>query len=423
MEGKEMKELLFCIENQEETQVRFSELEEHNIRETDMNTHMDADIANCHQWSNRDAFTETPMKYTGIVADINSQTDLLLTNREIIDCQILKEFSDWLAEHYDANWSLTKMVKEGVGFHKHSIPHFLNQIQLKIFSEKDGLEKIIAKPLICSAQEGNVQSDFLFQNNITGCSGKKLFENYYSKTIVLKKAPEGVNIADVLGNQVYERMITERGFYTTDLDLLKRISIDMSTNPNEWNGLNYLNSTDTFNLESMLHRLFLLQPSGWGKEYKPFIEFLNVLKKNWFKPIPELLKDLNQYGVDVDDFINLERIVTGELAPLLSDVNFLQKEIFGENKYDISRFVTMTSRAFLPTVVYQLEEYGLPRMISKKIHKCRLIDFYNEDLSIYKTLERFNEIGMKRVISIPHLSGFDKYIIENFYNGISMLPE
>ena len=131
-----------------------------------------------------------------------------------------------------------------------------------------------------------------------------------------------------------------------------------------------------------------------------------------------MLKELEQYEIGVDDFFKLERKVTFKLASLLSDVNILQKEILKDKSYDISRFVSLASHAFLPSVVYQLEEFGMPRMISKKIHNDKLINFYDKDLNIHKALDLFNTIGIEKTLSINTLTTFDKYIIEYFYDGI-----
>ena len=101
-------------------------------------------------------------------------------------------------------------------------------------------------------------------------------------------------------------------------------------------------------------------------------------------------------------------------------INILQKEILRDKNYDISRFVSLVSHAFLPTVVYQLEEFGMPRMISKKVHNSKLINFYDRDLNIHTSLDLFSKIGIKRVLAIQGLSPFDKYIIEYFFDGIKI---
>ena len=87
---------------------------------------------------------------------------------------------------------------------------------------------------------------------------------------------------------------------------------------------------------------------------------------------------------------------------------------------DISPFIAKISHAFLPSVVYQLEEYGLPRMISKKVHRSKLINFFDSELTIHKAIDLFNQIGKNKLIEeTKRLDDFDIYIINYFYDGIT----
>jgi len=100
------------------------------------------------------------------------------------------------------------------------------------------------------------------------------------------------------------------------------------------------------------------------------------------------------------------------------DINILQKEILN-NDTDVSLFISKISHAFLPSVVYQLEEYGLPRMVSRKLHKNNIINFLDEGLTIHKVVENFHQIGRESLLSQSFFDSFDKYIIEYFYDGIT----
>ena len=120
-------------------------------------------------------------------------------------------------------------------------------------------------------------------------------------------------------------------------------------------------------------------------------------------------------------FFKLEKNVTYKLAALMNDVNVLQKEILSEGGADISPFISKISHAFLPPTVYQLEEYGLPRMISKKVQHIGIVDFTAHDLTLHRALEIFNNIGVKDILSsVPNLDPFDRYIVKYFYEGISL---
>ncbi|HLN96373.1 MAG TPA: hypothetical protein VK183_12135, partial [Flavobacterium sp.] len=132
----------------------------------------------------------------------------------------------------------------------------------------------------------------------------------------------------------------------------------------------------------------------------------------------ELLKLLEPYNVGIDDFFKLERNVSFKFSSLVKDVNTLQKEILKSKNYDIAPFVAYVSHAFLPSVVFQLEEYGLPRMISKKIQESKLINFYDTNLTIHQTIDIFRDLGIHTIKEKVELDEFDMYILDYFYDGI-----
>lgn len=134
--------------------------------------------------------------------------------------------------------------------------------------------------------------------------------------------------------------------------------------------------------------------------------------------MPELLQELDEVGVGLDSFFKLERNVTFKLASLIADINVLQKSILNSG-IDLSPFVSKLSSAFLPTVVYQLEEYGLPRMITKKIHKAGLINFEDPDLTLNNAILKFQEINYEDVVHRAELDPFDVYIYNYFLDGIA----
>ena len=408
--------------------------------------------------------------YAGTYTNIESVSTLLLSSVQEKNRKLLNDFSGWLSENYDFNWSLTKLVKRGAGIHNGRLHRSLSQIQVKLFEEKQGLDTIVSTSSIIegvntSAEnviiwanrsgkgrarlndftyrnimgrggrmfkhfigkifildepptEEKTQLDIPFPEQILGDLDEKKFENDLTKEQVAKIILYKEEMAEIVGQETFERLQNENIFQSSDAELIKKIAYDMKINPNDWNGLGYLNSMYPSNWDRMLYKIIRLQPSGWESEYKPFVEFVKILRNNWFKSIPQMLKELEQYEIGVDDFFKLERKVTFKLASLLSDVNILQKELLTDKNYDISRFVSLASHAFLPSVVYQLEEFGMPRMISKKIHECKLINFYDKELEIHRALNLFNEIGINTVFEKISLTDFDKYILEYFYDGI-----
>ncbi|EAI0407702.1 helicase, partial [Campylobacter jejuni] len=149
------------------------------------------------------------------------------------------------------------------------------------------------------------------------------------------------------------------------------------------------------------------------------VELVKKISRNWIKPLPELIKDMQ---IDLDDFFKFENHVAFKVASLFSDINILQKILYPEKWIDISSFVTKLSNAFLPSVVYTLEEFGLPRIISKKLHECKFINFENKELTLEQVLDKFKEYTAGDIINILKENNlyddFEDYILNYFYDGL-----
>ncbi|MFC4163385.1 DEAD/DEAH box helicase [Epilithonimonas zeae] len=409
--------------------------------------------------------------YAGTYSNIDTLSNIVNTHFEEKNVELLTNFANWLTKNYSYNWSLTNTVKRGTGVHNGRLHRSLSQIQVKLFEEKNGLNNIISTSSIIEGVNTSAENVILWMNkngrsglndftyrNIIGRGGR-MFKHFIGKIFILDKPPtseqtllslpfpeeilgdlDSVKNSDILtkeqvakiqyyqeemsgllGIDVYKRLKEESVFQSSDSELVKEIAIDMSTNPHNWYGLSYLNSAKRDNWDSSIYRIINLKPGHWETKSSTFVAFIKILSNNWFKSIPELLKMLEPYDVGIDDFFKLERNVSFKFSSLVKDVNTLQKEILKDKNYDISRFVSWTSHAFLPSVVFQLEEYGLPRMISKKIHNSKLIDFYDSNLTIHKTIEILNEIGINTICKTVKLDEFDIYILEYFYDGIKIM--
>ena len=75
------------------------------------------------------------------------------------------------------------------------------------------------------------------------------------------------------------------------------------------------------------------------------------------------------------------------------------------------------------TGVYELEEYGLPRMISRKIQNKGIINLEQEEKSVNEILGDFKEIGCERLAAALELSKFETYILTYFYQGITAMEK
>jgi len=408
--------------------------------------------------------------YAGTYANIDTLSNIINIRFKEKDSKLLNNFSKWLSINYSYNWSLTNSVKRGTGIHNGRLHRSLSQIQVKLFEEVDGLNNIISTSSIIEGVNTSAENVILWMNkngrsglndftyrNIIGRGGR-MFRHFIGKIYILDKPPESEQtqldlpfpeeilgdldtekdssvltkeqvakiqyyqeeMSNILGVDVYKRLRDESAFQSSDTELIKAIAIDMVNNPNEWNGLSFLNSANRNNWDNSIYRIINLKPGYWETKSSTFVAFVKVLRDNWFKSIPELLKLLEPHNVGIDEFFKLERNVSFKFSSLVKDVNTLQKEILKSKNYDISPFVAYISHAFLPSVVFQLEEYGLPRMISKKINESKLINFYDKNLTIHQTIDRFNEIGIDEVFQKVELDDFDKYILKYFYDGIKI---
>lgn len=407
--------------------------------------------------------------YAGTYVNIERLSNLLLGNFPIKTTKLLTDFSEWLSTNYDYNWNLTNLVKRGIGIHNGRLHRSLSQIQVKLFEETDGIDNLLSTSsiiegvntsaenvVIWSNKNGQVKINDFTYKNIMGRGGR-MFRHFIGKIFILEQPPAEAQtqlgipfpeeilgdldevkyekeltkeqvariilykeeMANLLGNETFQRLQSENIFQSSDSELIKKIAIDMINNSDDWNGLSFLNSPYPQNWERFLYKIINLVPAGWDARHKTFVEFVKILRNNWFKSIPELLTELDKFEIGVDDFFKLERKVTFKLASLVSDINILQKEILKDKNYDISRFMSWCSHAFLPRTVYQLEEFGLPRMISKKIQKSRIYSFTTE-LTIHQVIDDLNNIGLERISQIETLLDFDRYILTYFFDGIKV---
>lgn len=410
--------------------------------------------------------------YAGTYSNIESLTNLFQSTFYELDNNLLTMFSNWLVKNYDYNWSLTKLIKRGVGVHNGRLHRSLSQIQVKLFEEEKGINNLISTSSIIEGVNTSAENVIIWRNrkgaaklddftykNIIGRGGR-MFKHFIGKIYILENPPEQTqtqldipfpneiigdldedkygglltneqlallkahqeDMSSIMGYQIYEKLKNESVFQSSNSELIKKIAIDLKTNPSEWNGLYYLNEFKPQNWDRLLYKIINLQPGNWETKNKTFVEFIKTIANNWRKSIPELLNELEDFDIGIDDFFKLERNVTYKFSSLLKDLNSLQKEILIGKNYDISKFINYCSQAFLPKVVFQLEEYGLPRMISKKLHESGIINFYDKELTIHQAIEIFNEIGKNSIIKrTKRLDEFDKYILEYFFDGIKVI--
>lgn len=409
--------------------------------------------------------------YAGTYSNIAKVSTLLLSRGERLHNQLLLNFSNWLAKNYDPNWTLTNLAQRGIGIHNGQLHRSLSQIQIKLFEEPNGLASLISTSSIIEGVNTSAENVVLWSNlsgkgrakindftykNIIGRGGR-MFRHFVGKIYILEQPPTdtytelelsipdellgGIDdeeikqeltpdqiakiisykeeMIELIGESEFKTLNSDNSIQSSNSYLIRDIIKDIKNNPESWNGLGYLNSPNPENWGRLLYKVIYLQPSGWGIEFGKLVNFVKILSGNWKFSVPELLTQMNEYDIGIDDFFKLERTVTFRLSALLGDISTIQKKIHVGSQHDISSFISKISHAFLPKVVYQLEEYGLPRNISKKLQKAQIIDFEDESLDLYRTLEIMDIAGFENICRlVGDLDYFDIYILEYFYDGI-----
>jgi hypothetical protein len=415
--------------------------------------------------------------YAASYPQIEKVSNVLNENLPIItDRQLLNDFSEWLTINYDTNWKLTNLIRRGVGIHNGQIHRSLSQIQVKLFEKKEnGLDNIVSTSSIIegvntSAENiiiwrnkrsgGNAKLDVFTYKNIIGRGGR-MFKHFIGQIYLLESPPEETNVqldidfpdtilgdiderefgekltteqiskiidykrdmSSIIGEEAFKHILKDN-MLQNNTDIVKGIAQDMKNKPDGWNGLSHLNSEDPDDWTQLLRKIKYLTPGEWGYgayyvQHNKFVSFVQCIAYNWTRSIPEMLDELDEYEINIEQFFKLERIVSFKLSALLNDVNVLQKEILTNMHTDISPFIYKVSHAFLPKLVYELEEYGLPRMVSKKIQNAGLINLEDSRTPIHNAINQFNQIGLENIKQrIPNLHPFESYILDYFYDGI-----
>ncbi|MER8564526.1 DEAD/DEAH box helicase [Mesorhizobium sp. M0924] len=413
----------------------------------------------------RDAKT---LVYAGSYPQIDKVATLIMTSMSVVDRPVLNHFSRWLAEHYGPNWQLTHLVRRGVGIHNGRMHRSLSQLQIKIFESVHGFDSIISTSSIIEGVNTSAENVVIWRNrlgntrlndftyrNIIGRGGR-MFRHFVGNIYLLESPPKEettqleiqfpdailgdldevehrdhlddrqvehiiaykVAMSEILGDDEFDRISKGNLIQNSDSDFILELARNMKRSPSDWNGFGYLNSDDPNQWERMLYKIINLSPSGWDIQFSKLVSFIKVLSDNWRSGIPTLLGRLDQAGIGLEQFFQLERNVTFKMSALLRDVNELHKIIVNPS-VDVSPFIFKLSHAFLPGAVYQLEEYGLPRMISRKIDRQGLIKLSDPALDIRNAIAQFQDIGVDGVTSLDSLTAFDRYIIKYFFEGIT----
>ena len=411
---------------------------------------------------------EKSLIYAGTYTEIRKITELVVARLDKIDRPHTSHFARWLRENYQQDWVLADLVERGVGVHNGRMHRCLSQLQVLLFEHEKGFDSIISTSSIIEGVNTSAQNvviwksklgqtnlkDFTYKNIIG--RGGRMFKHFVGHIYLLDSPPKEEDtqlqidfpetllgslddtqdreslterqieriieykrqLSDIVGADNLARIKRDNLLQDSDADFLLKTSSDMKEHPEDWKGFGYLNSNNPSDWERMLYKVIALKPSGWDAPHGRVVAVVKALAANWTTDMPTMLRQLSIAGIDIEAFFQLERTITFKLSALLSDINELHKMIVNPS-VDIGGFIGKVSHAFLPPAVHNLEEYGLPRMISRKLHKARYMDFSQPDLDLRSALDSFRSKGLDAALEVQGLTAFDRYILKFFFNGIT----
>lgn len=226
------------------------------------------------------------------------------------------------------------------------------------------------------------------------------------------------SIEDVFGAGSYTTFKTSLSFSAVPPSKLIHLGQCIRKDLSKYRGLKTLNSNNVNDWNDVALYAVLRLKGGVGCDYSDFIRYLKAITNNWTLTIPDILSGLRSSGITIEKYFELEKQITFAFPAFLSDVVSIYN-IFADEKIEISTFIAKCNSAFLPKLVYEIEEYGLPRMLSRKFQDANLVNFEDNNLTIHDIIKHLLDISRHGVYKqIPNLTSFEKYIIAVFYEGI-----
>lgn len=409
--------------------------------------------------------------YAGDPANIKQASRIVLNNLGLINSSILDSFSSYLSEQYGSDYALCNLVRRGVGIHDGKIHRPLAQLQIKLFSEEAGLNAIISSSSIIEGVNTSAENVVLWSNkiakrllssysynNIVGRAGR-MFKYFVGRVFLLESPPEVIKpqtlsleytdeVISSIDETDWKNELTKEqiarishreiefdrrwgsGLFRKIRSVLKdnifnidQVSVileEMTEKTDVWNDknlnrfLNFDTKNWSFRITSSIARLIKL--------HVPLpLKTIHIMAKNWDLAVPQIIQKLPknlQSDRAVEKYFEFERKISYKFSNALSVFVSIYNCRRGSN-IDLSSPISRIASAFLPKVVYQLEEYGLPRSLSKKITDEGLIVLDDPSMTITKAISSFKEIGKDKLYNaIPNRHDFEKYILDYFYSGI-----
>lgn len=387
---------------------------------------------------------------------------------------VLGMFASWLRLNYNDLWAFPVYIEKGVGMHNGRMHRPLAQIQLQLFEEEKSFHYIVATSsiiegvntqaenvIVWSNKSGNTNLNEFSFRNICGRAGRMF--RYFVGNVYILERPKSNNHEQILNIEIPKQQLlqfddeesvayveesrTEEKKAARDavvaqigFPIYKAICIDGK--------LRYIKLDKAVSfINTIKHRRSLLEKIRFISELNPLylrsslkwllcvtgvrvfininltieaaiVRFIKIMKNQWDEPFKMLLSEYIGPGlVTVEDYFHLERIMTYDLPALLTDVSLILKSAFPDSGIDLQPLIKHLASAFLPANVFQLEEYGLPRMLSQRIHQSGVLDM-TQDVPINRLICQFKDVGYDNIVKQAKLEGFDLYILSYFFAGI-----
>lgn len=404
--------------------------------------------------------------YAGTYSGIGKVCEILKRERCVKQTELLNDFASWIRINYGRNYQMSQYVRRGFGIHNGQLHRSLSQIQIKLFEEEEGLDTIISTSsiiegvntqaenvILWSVKNGSNNIDYFTYRNIIGRAGRA-FKYFIGKVFLLEEPPhrEATELSLDFPDDVACAIDVNKPGVKLDNDQYQKIKayhdkMESLLGEERWRRLKEIPQIKAYKpslLQPLVERI--VKNPQWPANYEALAEdntwewrtpleaiineagLRNVNRLRaytcmacnpWHSTIPDTYDRVKDYGIGYEDMFAFERAISFNLSSLLAVINIIKMDVYPDVP-DISSFVHRTRCAFLPKLVYQLEEYGLPRMICRKIQNAGVINLEDDSREIGDVISEFNRISRKSLVeAISPLHPFDNYIIKYFYEGIS----
>ena len=391
-----------------------------------------------------------------------------------LSSSLMQEFSEWVGKNYGMGWGFVEDIRHGVVRHNGAFHRSLAQLCVRVFDKCDDCHYLVATSSLIEGVNTSAQNVILWSNkkgrsvdldpfsfkNIMGRSGR-MFRYFVGHIYELAKPPEiltqdtldlridtedlyayvdeekqhyltedqikaiksqKIELYNEFGKDFFQRVFREDSLKVLDLGKVRELYKYFCTH-RDGGVYSLLQSDNVQDWRTPINLiLFIIHPDRKNPyqiaQRKKMAEYISVASRlHWRCPLSDILNGLAERGVSIDDYFKLERDTSFKVASCIKDIGVIMQACGILS--DLSRAIARLSNAFMPARVYDLEEYGLPRMLSQKIHAAGVLDL-ESPMTLAECIKKFQSIGRDGLLrGVSTFDGFDQRIVGNFYDGIT----